>query len=64
MCNHRSFPPFLRCSTKLSKDQNHGMVYGQLMWNGQLKPKVERIPGTNKKEWTLLELPDYHTFKG
>jgi len=50
-------------STKLSKDQEHGKVYGQLVWNGRLKEKVEEIGCVNKKQWSLVSTPDYGTYK-
>jgi hypothetical protein len=38
-------------------------VYGQLVWNGRLKEKVEEIGSANKKQWSLVSTPDYGTYK-
>jgi len=33
-----------------------------LVWRGLTKEKDERIGGPLKKEWSLLQIPDYKTF--
>lgn len=48
----------------LSKDQNHGKAWGRLVWNGRAKPRVQKIGPANKKQWTMVSFPDYHSFKG
>ena len=49
---------------KLSKDQNHGKVYGRLVWRGRPKPKDEKISATLKEQWKLISLPNYKEFSG
>jgi len=49
---------------KLSKDQNHGKVYGRLVWRGKAKPNDTRITTALKPQWSLLGVPDYFSFKG
>ena len=44
---------------KLSKDQNHGKVFGRLVWNGRPKDREQRINTALKKQWSLLEVPHY-----
>lgn len=48
---------------KLSKDQNHGKVYGRLVWRGRSKDKDERITSALKKEWEMLSMPDYSKYE-
>lgn len=48
----------------LSTDQNHGKAWGRLVWRGVVKDKDERIPGPLKKQWSLVETPQYKKFKG
>jgi hypothetical protein len=55
---------FLITDVKLSKDQNHGKAYGQLVWNGRPQAGTVEIGAPLKKEWSLLETPDYSKFKG
>ena len=43
----------------LSKDQDHGKVYGKMVWRGREKAAEERIAGVLKKQWALVALPDY-----
>ena len=50
--------------TKLSKDQLHGKVWGQMVWRGRLKPSQEKIGSPLKNEWTLVDVPDYKKFDG
>jgi hypothetical protein len=52
------------CSVKLSKDQDHGKVYGRLVWRGKPRDKDERIGPVRKPDWKIVEIPNYHTFKG
>jgi hypothetical protein len=47
----------------LSPDQNHGTVFGRLVWRGKAKAEDTKIPSTLKKEWSIVSLPDYKTFK-
>ena len=47
---------------KLSADQNHGKVYGRLVWRGLPKTKDEKIHSALKREWKLVGFPDYRTF--
>ena len=47
---------------KLSKDQNHGKVYGRMVWRGRPKPKDEKIGATLKDNWELVSLPNYKEF--
>ena len=49
---------------KLSKDQNHGTIHGRLVWRGKSKPEDRRINSALKKQWSILELPNYRNFKG
>ena len=49
---------------KLSKDQNHGTIFGRLVWNGREKPRDQRINTAMKKQWSLVGLPDYAGPKG
>ena len=49
---------------KLSKDQNHGTIFGRLVWNGREKPRDQRINTALKKQWSLVGLPDYAGLKG
>lgn len=53
---------FITYRVKLSKDQKHGSVYGRLIWRGLTKEKDEKIGAPLKKEWSLLQLPDYKKF--
>ena len=46
---------------KLSKDQNHGKAFGQLVWNGRPTGKVRKIGSPLKKQWKLLNVPHYAT---
>ena len=48
----------------MSKDQNHGKAWGRLVWRGRPKAKIESIGCTLKKEWSLVETPNYKTFTG
>ena len=51
--------------TILSKDQNHGKIWGRYVYRGkQQSTKNERIGSALKKEWLLVDLPNYSTFKG
>jgi hypothetical protein len=55
-----TFLPF--CRVKLSPDQNHGKVYGRFVWKGASRGKEEQIRSPLKKEWHLVDLPDYSSF--
>jgi hypothetical protein len=55
---------FLKFRVKLSKDQNHGTALGRLVWRGKPKMRDERINGTLKTEWKLMEFPNYKQFSG
>ena len=46
---------------KLSKDQNNGRAWGQLIWNGRPSGNVQRITCGKKSQWSLVEFPDYTT---
>lgn len=46
----------------MSKDQNHGKAFGQLVWRGRPKEKIKQIGAALKKEWRLLETPNYKHF--
>ena len=48
---------------RLSKDQNHGKIYGQLVWRGKTIEKVTKVCCPLKKEWKLVSTPDYDNFK-
>ena len=47
---------------KLSKDQEHGKIYGRLVWRGRAKETDEKISTALKKEWQMLSTPDYGKF--
>jgi hypothetical protein len=47
----------------LSTDQSHGVVYGRKVWRGRAMEKDERIHTALKKQWSIVSLPDYNTFK-
>ena len=47
----------------LSPDQKHGKVWGRLVWRGKAGEE-ELIRSPLKKQWSLLNLPDYSTFNG
>ena len=49
---------------KLSKDQEHGNVYGRLVWRGKAKNYDMKIGPALKKQWSLMQAPDYSSFKG
>jgi small subunit ribosomal protein S34 len=49
---------------QLSKDQMHGKAWGRMVWRGRLKGDEERIGSPLKKEWALINIPDYSSFKG
>ena len=49
---------------KLSKDQEHGKIYGRLVWRGKAKEHDMKIGPALKKQWHLVEVPDYGKFKG
>jgi hypothetical protein len=49
---------------KLSKDQDHGKVWGRLVWRGRPQPFDRRIQTATKKQWQLVSVPNYATFKG
>jgi hypothetical protein len=49
---------------KLSKDQNHGTIFGRLVWNGRMKGKDQRINTALKKQWSLIETPKYSGASG
>lgn len=46
------------------KSQEHGKVWGRLIWRGKAKDKNEMMGSPLKKEWQLIALPDYHKFAG
>ena len=48
---------------RLSKDQNHGKIYGQLVWRGKTIEKVSKVCCPLKKEWRLVSTPEYDNFK-
>ena len=47
-----------------SKSQEHGKVWGRLIWRGKAKDKNEMMGSPLKKEWNLVSLPDYGKFTG
>jgi hypothetical protein len=49
---------------KLSPDLKHGQLHGRLVWKGRMAEKDEEIRSPLKKQWHLLEIPDYSKFKG
>ena len=49
---------------KLSPDQKHGEAFGRLVWRGKAREKDEQIRSPLKKQWKLLQLPDYKNFTG
>jgi hypothetical protein len=49
---------------KLAKDQNHGKIYGRLVWRGLAKGKDMQISTALKPQWSLISMPDYGSFKG
>jgi hypothetical protein len=49
---------------KLSKDQDHGKVYGRLVWRGRPQPFDREIHSARKKQWQMVSVPNYATFKG
>jgi hypothetical protein len=49
---------------KLSKDQDHGKVYGRLIWRGRPQPFDREIHSARKKQWKMISVPNYATFKG
>ncbi len=51
-------------SVKLSKDQDHGIAWGKLVWRGRPKQRIQKIGPARKGGWSLLSTPDYHAFKG
>lgn len=48
----------------LSTDQNHGKVYGRLVWRGKAKETEEKITSALKREWQVISTPDYSNFTG
>ena len=52
------------CRVKLSTDQKHGSAYGLLVWRGIPRAKPEKIGPALKRQWTLVETPDYTSFDG
>jgi len=55
---------FVITRVNLSKDQMHGGVYGRKVWRGRAMEKDEKIGTALKKQWSIVSLPDYHTFRG
>ena len=49
---------------ELSKDQDHGKAWGRLVWRGRPQEKDDRIHSARKRQWSLVETPDYRSFKG
>lgn len=49
---------------KLSKDQDHGKVWGRLVWRGRPQPFDREIHSSRKHQWEMLSVPNYATFKG
>ena len=46
----------------MSKDQNHGSVWGRFVWRGKEIPFVKRIGPALKREWKIHSFPNYLTF--
>jgi hypothetical protein len=49
---------------KLSKDQEHGNVYGRLVWRGRAQERDTKINTALKRQWNLVSTPNYSKFKG
>ena len=52
------------CRVKLSKDQDHGVAYGRLVWRGKPQPYDRRIHSARKSQWSLVEAPNYAKYRG
>lgn len=48
---------------KLCPDQKHGVVHGRLVWRGVPREKDEPIPSALKREWKVVEFPNYSMAK-
>ncbi len=54
---------FFVFSVRLSvKDQTHGKAWGRLVWRGRPKAQDEKIGGVLKKQWRMVQKPNYKTF--
>ena len=50
---------------KLSpKNQDYGKAWGRFVWRGMARPTNKRIGTALKKQWSLVEAPDYTKFDG
>ena len=54
---------FFVIRVKLTQNQDRGTVFGRLIWRGRPKEKDSRINPRLKKQWKLLDLPDYSSFR-
>ena len=54
----------INARVELSRDQDHGKAWGRLVWRGRPKPKDDRIHSARKRQWSLVETPDYRSFDG
>mmetsp|Transcript_49954 Transcript_49954/g.139949 ORF Transcript_49954/g.139949 Transcript_49954/m.139949 type:complete len:110 (+) Transcript_49954:32-361(+) len=41
------------------KNQDHGKVFGRLVWRGRPKDRDMQITSALKKQWSIVDLPDY-----
>lgn len=48
----------------MSKDQDHGIAYGRLVWRGRPQKVDRRIHSARKSQWTIVDAPDYTQYKG
>jgi hypothetical protein len=56
---------YIITKVKLSKDQDHGDIWGKMVWRGIRKTEQpKKLASVFKKQWTLLDLPDYSKFHG
>lgn len=49
---------------KLSRDQDHGKVWGRLVWRGRPQPYDREIHSARKHQWEMVCVPNYASFKG
>lgn len=62
---HRFFHHiFALYRVSLSKDQTHGKAFGRLVWRGVSKDVDSKVCTPYKKQWRLVSVPNYKTFKG
>ena len=56
-----SFSYFRR---KITRDYSRGPIYGRLVWRGKAKEGDMKITNALKKDWKIVELPNYAAFEG